>query len=313
MPPPAKKMMMAKLDISSMSEMDKKCVDFINGIPAFKKKFKDYTYSEKLELDPRKWDEKKLTNAMKALVRWELKLLASRAAEWNAKIQKQGPKAQKEAERNLPKYYDKIGKQIDDKCSVALEELASGKGDNKRGLRDGKAALKKLADVDLGNLFSGPGSSASKVMIALAKELEKHTDDRKIEAAYAGAIKLLDAARKSYDDMADDAASAIKFLKKTADGIKKNKETAPELDAFGQKISGYDKAFKNFEADLKAFEVDMDDVAIDTKSRKLDPRLCRSKASRISNTSSHDRGAKAVKAALADLRKDFLAVEKVLK
>ncbi|MEL6478860.1 MAG: hypothetical protein AAFR17_16135 [Pseudomonadota bacterium] len=314
MPANGKKLMTAKLDISSMSEMNKKAVEFIASIPAFKKKFKDFTYTEKLELDPRKWDERKLATAMKSLVRWELKLLAGRVAEWQGKIQKQGPKAQKDAERSLPKYYDEISKKITDKCSIALEELGSDKGDNKKGLRDGKASLKKLGEIDLGKLFSGPGLKASKTMQTLAKDLEKFEEDEKrIETAYVTAIKILDEARKSYDDEAEDAESAIKFLEKTAADIKKNKETAPELDAYGKKIEGYSKAFKDFTADLRAFEVDMDDVALDTKSRKLNPQLAKAKGTKIANTGGHDRAAKAVQKALVDLRKDFAKVEKALK
>ena len=314
MPVTSKKLMNAKLNISSMAEMATKEVEFIGQIPKFKKKFKDFTYSDKLELDPRKWDERKLAKALESLVRWELKLLASRVAEWNGKIKKEGPKAQSEAERSLPKYYDQIGKKISDKCSIALEELASSKGDNKKGLRDGKASLKKLGDVDLSKLFSTPGAKAAKTVMALGKNLEKLADDDgKIESAYVASIKVLDEARKSYDNNADDAESAVKFLIKTADGIKKNKETAPELDAYGKKIEGYAKVFKDFVADLRAFEVDMDDIALDTKSRKLTPQLCKSKAANIVKTSSHDRAAKAVQNALADLRKDFVKVEKALK
>ncbi|MEM8699576.1 MAG: hypothetical protein AAGF44_10420 [Pseudomonadota bacterium] len=124
---------------------------------------------------------------------------------------------------------------------------------------------------------------------------------------------MLDEARKAYDDGAEDAEAAIKFLEKTAADIRKNKNTAPELDAFGKAIEGYGKSFKDFTADLRAFEVDMDDIALDTKTRKLNVKLAKAKAAKIANTSGHDRAAKAVQAALTALRKDYAKLEKALK
>jgi hypothetical protein len=314
MAPTAKKKMKAELKVEPWAEMDGKRKDWLLSIPAFKKTFKTIEYSEDLELDPRKWDPGKLSKALEGLVRYELKLLDVGVGQWQKKVAKKGPLAQRDAERALPELYKETVKDIHDKCSLALDELASDKGDNKKGLRDGKAALKKLDDVDLDKIFADPRTATAAAFRDLAAALDKAKEDEKQkEAAFVAATKAADAARKGFDGAGKDAQAAVKFLLKAASDISKNKNANPALIEFGKEIQSYEKHLALFSYKLDEFEVDLDEAANDIKSRKLDAGDARAKASRLASLTSPDKSGGKVEDALARLKSSFSAVEKELK
>ena len=305
--------MLAKLEVDSQSEMDSKVKDWIRKNPKLRKIFGKFTYSQAVELDERKWDARKLSKALEGLVRYELKQLSVAAWKTYGDLKPGDVKGEIKAIEKLGKTYDRISKAIDDKCVDALEELEEDKGDNKRGLKDGRTALKKLADVDLKNFFSGHGKAAASALEALAKALEKAGGATGESAAFTAASKTLDQTYKSFTDEAGDAVAAIDFLVKTSDTIHKNKETAESLNGFAAEIDGYEKTLSAFAKNLDCYGDQIQALSSAVEGGKLTAKLCRSKARDVSDTSRLDKSAADVKKALDALDKTFRSIEKELK
>ena len=76
-----KKSMKAQIVVDPYAEMKKPIADWVKATPAFTKKFKPVKFEDQLELDTRKWSEKKLEKALYALIRYELQLFASQGAD----------------------------------------------------------------------------------------------------------------------------------------------------------------------------------------------------------------------------------------
>lgn len=303
-----KKSMTAVLDIDPREEMDDKVVKWINAHPVLKKKFPNYTYKETLELDPRKWDEKKLKKGLEALVRYELKILSHRVLETWKTVQKEGVKAEINAVKDLTKQYEKIGKEIEAKCSIALEEIASDKADNKKGLRDGKAALKKLESADLAKAFSGPRETVIKAFDTLSSALTKASgNDKGQQAAYAEAAKSIDEARREFDGNAKDAEAAVDFLLKKGREFLKGEGRWPGL---GKSIIGNERAFNDFLSHMRAFDVDIDDAANDVKQKKLTAADATRKAKDFADHSRLDKEGKEILVVVKDLAKQLVDIEK---
>lgn len=310
----AKKKMKAVLKVEPWAEMDGRRKAWLLSIPAFAKTFKTIEYSEDLELDPRKWDAGKLSKALEELVRYELKLLDVEVGQWQKKVEKKGPLAQRDAEKELPAAYKDIVKDIRKKCSLALDEVAADKGDNSKGLRDGKAALKKLDGVDLHKIFAHPRAATAAAFRDLAAALDKSGgDERRQEAAFVAAAKAADNARKEFNGDGRDAHAAVKFLLKTAADIGKNKDANPILVKFGKEIESYEKYLALFTYKLEEFEIDLDDAANDIKSRKIDARGARAKSARMAGMTALDKTGDKIEDALHRLKFSFSAVEKELK
>lgn len=302
------------LVIDVKAEMGKKQLDWIRQYPELTKKMKPASFSRKVQLDPRKWDKKKLSEALYALARYELKLMAMQAVEWQKKDDKKGSDTKKEMLDKFPKYYLKTVKKIKDKCSTALEELESDKGDNKKGLRDGKIALSKLQKIDFRKIFTDPRADTAKVYLKLSAALKKADKDEKAkEAAFKEAETSATNARKGFDGDGKDVQSAIAFLLKTATDISRNKEANALLKAFGSKVKSYKKNLVLFGHELDEFEKELLGAAKDFKEKKLDAPKARSNGNRMAASAAIDKASSKVQAALLDLKREFTKVEKQLK
>lgn len=310
-----KKKMKAELKIDPRSEMDGKVIKWLDSVDELKKKFRPFTYSEELELDTRKWDKTKLAKALEALVRYELKRLAVNAATaWKAVGTKASPKEFAAAVKALTKDYDEIAKEIEDKCSLALEELASDKGDNKRNLRDGKTAFNKMKQADLAKAFAGPRQIVVEGFQLLSGLLDKAAgEDRATAAAYAAAVKKMEEADKEFNGNAKDIQSAVSYLLKKAKDMADNTDADKELQEFGQKLQGEAGTLKEFLDDIDAFENEIDAAIDDVKQKSLDAAAAAKKATAFDRNKKLDSYASKIKTIIDKLAADFAKVEKKLK
>jgi uncharacterized protein YukE len=310
-----KKKMRAELKIDPRTEMDGKVIKWLNSVDELKKKFQPFTYSEDLELDTRKWDKNKLSKALEALVRYELKRLSVQTATaFKAVGEKASPKEFNAAVKSLLREYDDIAKEIKDKCSLALEELSSDKGDNKKNLRDGKAAFAKMKQADLAKAFSGPREIVVGVFKLLSVELEKATgNDKASAAAYVTAAKKMEEADKEFNGNAKDIQSAVDYLLKVAKDMAGNGEADKELQDFGEKIKAESATLKEFLDEIGEFENSIDGAIDDVKQKSLDPKGAKKKASDFEANKKLDGYATKIKAIIDKLATDFAKVEKKLK
>ena len=308
------KKMTAQLKVETWAEMDKKTKEWFLSIPLFKKKLPEFEYSETAQLDGRKWDAGKLQNALKSLVRYELKLFAARGVEWMKKIEKQGPKAQAECEKAYPKYHAELAKKMASKCSTALEELESGKGDNKKALAAGKAALKKFDSLNLNGLFINPTKATVTAFAGLADGLKKADGDRNLEeAAYVAAGNATDKARDGFEANAKQAQNTVKYLLKTSADLEKDAKADQSVRAFGGYIQKNRRLFAEFVDNIDAFEVDIDAAYADIASRNLDDQAAVAKAKTFTKYAKLESSAKTVVSMVKKLKPAFAKIEKQLK
>jgi len=307
-----KKKMKAELNVSPYLEMDRKTADWVKSIPALDKVFKPIQYSEFAELDKRKWSASKLKDALDRLARYDLKILAHRAAGHYKAAQKQGPKGQQAAEKQLPADYKEIRKDLLKKASLAIEEEVSDKGNNKRGLKDGKAALAKLKGIDARKIFAEPATMAEGAMKKLARALDAAGDDAKAAAkALTDAGKEMAAADKVFEDNAREAQAAVTLMRKVPKSIKD--DAAPELRTFADNVKRVDGTLGAFEDAMDKFGKEMDAAVAAAKAGKPDARAAAALAKDLGNSSTETKKAEAMKKAIGPLEAEFAKVEKLLK
>lgn len=308
----SKKKMKAELNASPYAEMDPKTAKWVKSIPALDKVFKPIQYSEMVELDRRKWSGRKLSDALDGLARYDLKILAHRAAVHYKTTQKKGPLGQLAAEKELPGDYKDIRKELLKKASLAIEEVVSDKGNNKRGLKDGKAALAKLNGIELNKIFKEPATLAGKAMATLARALEAAAGDGKAEAkALTAATSAMTAADKVFEDHAREAGAAVSLMQSIPKGIKD--DAAPELRTFAKAVTSFKGDFAAFESAIERFGKEMDAAVATTKAGKPDAKEAAKLARDLAATSGETKTADAVLKALKALKPEFAKVEKLLK
>lgn len=303
--------MNAAMSVPVTTRMKKNNIAFIESNPLLAKKLDAIDFEMKIEVDPDKWNEKSLRKEIEACAIVGLIRLDGRASEWRTKVEKGGDAILKQAEQKFPKFYDKVKKEVIIGVKKRLKEIEEDKGDNRRGLKDGKTALQNMNKIDLDKIFSIPGTATKTAFETLSKELGKTDDpDGKLFATCGDAI---DAARKNFDDDADDVASVIKMFEDTAQRIKRNKETGKELDAFAALIDKQKGTFQAMSKAIDAFDQNLDAAAVDAKSRKLTAADAKRKAGLFKSTSNFDRASKALKGVMSTLKTDFAKVERALK
>ena len=297
-----KKEFVAELDADPLKEMTKQAQDFIKQIKTMSKKFANVTYKEKVELDPRKWKKKDLNDGVFAVARYELKLLAVRVG----KAAKDGA-ADDKTEAELSKEYDKIVKAITKKLSLAIEELANDKGNNKKALKDGKAAFAKLDKINFNGAFSGPRNQ----VVSVLKALEKAVSGRNAQAAFGKAAAEIAKIAAQFDKVGREANAAIAFLMKSAKEHEKADDSG--LQDFAKEIQKSDKVFQPFLDEADAFEKALDDVEKSVKDSTLDAAGVKAKITEIQRMSSVDKSAQSALGAARKLKPAFLKIEKSLK
>ena len=118
---------------------------------------KTITYSQKVELNPAKWDEGKLKKALPRMFRQELKHLANRMSDAMKLAEKsKSPKEHNKVLTSVKTAIADTQKEIYAKCDELLDDLETGAGDAKAGLAMGKKAMAEVSKLDAAKVFSAP-------------------------------------------------------------------------------------------------------------------------------------------------------------
>lgn len=296
-----KKEFEAKLDADPRKEMTKAVVDFVDGDKALKKLVVNFTFSEKVQLDPRKWSKNELNRGVYSAVRYEIQIFANRLAQ----MVKAGTSG-KDAATEIKALHAKTQKYIDKKMALAIEELASDEPDNKKALKDGKKAMAKIDALDLKDTFSKPRGEVIGLMEAIVKAKDKGAD-----AAVKKAAEAVSKLAGEFDKTGREAGAAIGYLLKV---IKDNKNSeTQELKDFSKLADGKTSTFQTFVDECKEFEDALDDLVKSLKGGKMDADGADAKATAFENMTAVDASAKdALKEAKA-LKGDFDKIIKALK
>lgn len=272
-------------EFSIFGEMQgKKAPKWLFFAPSDAAKIKPIKFKKDLLLDPRKWKMKDLVHSCYAVARYDLAIFATHMKTLekelikncndllNAKYKKlDDVTGIKDAKKNkdLQKLFRETGgkvfntyqkclKNIEDKVSLALDDIEADKGDNKKGLKDGKGALRKFFGTNFKALYSVPMVEAGNALVNLGRDLKS-----KKEAADAleAALTKLKQAETDFEKSSGKAQDAVNAVIDLGEGLAGNKNSDPALRQLGQTIgSGTEVA--------KAMEKTHDNI--DDVSRDLD-------------------------------------------
>lgn len=234
----------------------KKAPDWFKARPGAESAVSDLTFKRTMELDPRKWKKKVIEDGIYAVARYELSLFSTALGGLEKDILNARPKERKkakfqrndkdetpdekkaldDAEAQVRKLFKKMSSQIDDKVSVALDEIESDKGDNKKALAGGKDALKKFDTLNTSGMFSKLTSQVVKAIYMLGVEIEKSGDEAD-KLAFKKAATTLDKVKKDYDGTARTTKTVASYLLTQGKKMATDTKADPELQEIGKMIS----------------------------------------------------------------------------
>ncbi|MFL4472354.1 hypothetical protein ACERZ8_21650 [Tateyamaria armeniaca] len=306
------KAMTAKLEVPWQKEMKGELIKWVNSEKDIVKLFpKKITYSQKVELNPAKWNDSKLKNALPALVRPELQILANRISD----AEKLADKAKSPKEHNKVIAAVKLAiktsqSEIEEKCSTALEELESGVADAKAGLALGKKAMAEVGRLEADKVFSAP----LEIAITSAKSIHQaESGGKDVKAAQESAKKEIAEALKILNDTGKTAQNVAKYL--SANGKKMADNPKGEVSAFGKKVM--DKKvlgpLQQLDKDIDKMTAALVGYAKDLKDGKMDGHKAKMAESEFNKMKGLQKTADTAVKEMQGLQKAFKAVQKDLK
>ena len=282
-----KKQIQVKRKISPfMAAKGKKAPAYLAAFPGLEKTLDNMSINvdRKVEVDPRKWKQSDLVFEAAACAKVNLAIFATKLGQYEKKLISELPKAPgrgakewaaigknpgKEASK-LKKIADgikgdwqRISKEIADQIELRYDDIEADKGDNKKAIAAGKAAIAKFDQLNTSTMFAMPVSDLAGALKDFSTDLSRSNAD--VEAAKAKALKRVEMAEKSYDNTAKEVSNVLKFMDDTGKKLAKDKNANPALQEVGKlvvKESGkldplgdsIDKLGKDIEAAKKVLE-----------------------------------------------------------
>lgn len=283
----------------------KKPPDWFRARPGAESAVTDLTFKRTMELDPRKWKKKVIEDGIYAVARYELSLFATVLGTLEKDILNARPKERKkakfqrndkdetpdekkaldDAEAQVKKLFKKISGQIEDKVSVALDEVESDKGDNKNALAAGKEALKKFDTLDTSGMFSKLTSQVVKAVYTLGVEIEKSGDEA-AQGAFKKSAATLDKVRKEYDGTAKSTKEVANFLLTKGAKMATDTKADPALQDIGKMISKSGKvnaSLVKLSGTIDTYEKALDETIAFVKGGKSTGSAAKNWATRFGN------------------------------
>jgi hypothetical protein len=296
-----KKEFVAELNADPRTEMSSDAKKFVKGDKDLTKLIKNFTFQEKVELDPRKWSKNSLNSGVLAVARYEIKIFAVRIGE----LAKAGT-VDKGVLSEVKTLHAKTQKYIEKKLSLAVEELANDKVDNSKALKNGKAAMEKVDGLQLKNVFSKPRNDIVALMAAIS-----NAKDKGVDAAIKKAADAVGKLVSEFNASGREAESAVSFLLKL---IKDNKSSdTQELKDFAKEAEKKRSVFQSFVSDSKEFNDALDDLGSLLKGGKMTPDDATAQSAKFKKMTGIDKSASDALKAAQGLKKSFDAIVKILK
>lgn len=323
--PGAKKEMKIDIEIDPFAECGKE-KDWALGIAEIKKKLKPIKFKDKAELDTRKWNDKKLEEEALQAVRMGLKIFSSRvkdamkeaggtmkgkkgAEEDGGKKKKKGSSPEEQAAETVIEEYESLCKEIEYGLDKWLEDLASGKADNAKNLKDCGRAFKAIEDADIGVVFSTPRDRAADALEKLAKGGRGGPDERAVNEAKEDLTEALE----EFEEHSKVVADAIDTVLKAAKATKGNKEADAELQEFAKKVETGGKNMQQVVDDAAKLKKALEEAKKALDDGKTDAQTMRSHLQALQKLSGLDKSAKDAVDEAKTLAKAFKGIEKKLK
>lgn len=294
--------------VDPFAEFPGKVLKWAKEQKEIKAAFKPYKFAVDAMLDNRKWSKAKLTDELEGPAVWASKLLSVQATD--------AMKGDKSAIAELVKSYTKSAKEVAKAQSLRLEEIVADKGDNKKALKDGKAALAKIASLDIKSMFGDFAAEIEPYVKKLIKDFDRLGKDQKKDEVtgkiQTEAAKAVAEVKSAFDKTTKEAEGAVAFLLRKGKEIANNKNVAPELQAFGKEVLKSESIFDQFLKDVTAFEKLLDTASTEVSAKDPDVGRLRKLLADLGQTSGKDGNAATVLNTAKDLKKSFDKVAKDL-
>lgn len=245
------------------------------------KKITPVSIKRSMLLDGRKWKKADIEKGCYAVARYELALFATRMAQLekdlikttNTQLKKNFKKStdivdllEKEKDKKLQKIFDDAGKEavkqhakivkmIEDKVSLALDEVESDKGDNKKSMSAAKDALRKFNAVDFKATFVTPSKQAALALAKLSKTLSDPKSGEDPKKAIDAALKSMKDAESDFEKKEKKAEEAIKAILDLGDKLENDKGADPALNKLGTTVNDKSPVGKSLRKVVKDLEM----------------------------------------------------------
>jgi len=268
----------------------KKAPPWFDAIPNCAKDIPPLLISRKMELDMRKWKVSDIENGIQAVARYELKVFAmavSKAekavmaaipkeklknANW-AKLGKEFYANRKSPERDalekaktsIAASWKSVAQEIENKVSLALDEVEADTGDNKKAIASTKEAIKKFKSVEKGKIIEGPINDLSKAIDKFVEAFkfkpaedaegdQLKNDQKKYDAALKEVDKLVSGAEGSFNTSAKKVNEVVKYFIDTGRNLSKDTKANVEFQNFGKEVLKHEKSLTELESVIDALE-----------------------------------------------------------
>lgn len=259
--------------------------DWFKARPKLMAKVKEIHIKKTMELTP-KWKKQVIEKGVYAVARYELARFATALNTMQKDIDKAIPpkerknkkftsdtkKESKEenaalsnAEQKVTKLWGKISGLIQGKVADALDEIEADKGDNKKAIARGKAALAKFKNLQLDGTYETISRVVQGSLKDLADALKKDPEDAK---AWTEAEKDLKECKSEFEGDTKTAQDVVKFLLNTGADMKKNKDAAPAMQAVGKTILSKASSLNKLSSTVDEFGKELADVTSTIKAKK---------------------------------------------
>jgi hypothetical protein len=284
----------------------------LEKIPKLEKELdKSFDFSGKASVDTGKNPKDEVQEKVQIASRWPFQLYLTRLGDAFKKAGKTpSDKDLAEIEKRFIKELDQARKDAKTKCEKMIEEIESGKGDNAKALKDGKAAFDKLDNVDFKSSFDKTQDTIAGALKTLASAL-----GGKGEAADA-----VDDARKAVEDANDDfekegkaAIKAISLLLQTANKFKNDKKADGDIKSFCALVLKDKASLEGFDKASTAFAKAIDDVIDKLEDKDIDAATAKKLQGDFEKKAKLGDSAKSVVEIVKKLKPKFEAIEKKLK
>lgn len=297
--------------------------DWFKARPDALKEVKELEFKRQIEVDPRKWKKKVIEDGVYAVARYELALFATQLSSIEKKtVIKAVPKPEQskkkftadkkkesdevnkaldDAAGQVKALYKKMAKKINDKVSLALDEVENDKGDNSKALAAGKEALKRFDRLNTSGMFTGPIKTVLQGMSRLSAALSQNKDK---DEAFKAALKVMRNAESDFESLGKVARNVVKYLLDAGEKMAKDTKADRALQSFGKRISGGEvkKHLTMLVDNVDAFEKDLDEIVLFVSRGEGDKALVDAKAKAFGEDN---------KGKEADTRKSVAVLKKV--
>lgn len=295
-----------------------------------------------MKLDARKWKKKDLESGVYAVAKYDLAVFATALSNMEKDIDKvfeankQNGKGKRDAkfyrntkddtkeevaaltsgEKRVTALWKKISKNIDDKVSLALDEVEADKGDNKKAIAVGKQALKVFDGIDTKELFATPIESVLTTLKTLAMQVGKAKQGEDTEDYFKAALRDLRTIEGKYEGTAKSTGKVAKMFIALGEKLAKDKNADGDIQKFGESLSkGSMKSnLATLTKNIKDLGKDMDMLVNFLAKGEHDMKTITAKAGKFKSDHADKKGtATSITAEMRKLSTEFKKIEKKLK